>query len=45
MLVQVIKVRKKILSREHNDTLSSIVLVGLVYKLREQWDAAEELFI
>ncbi|KAM3067048.1 hypothetical protein ACMFMG_011827 [Clarireedia jacksonii] len=37
------KVRKKILGREHNDTLNSIAMVGLAYKLRGKWDAAEEL--
>jgi hypothetical protein len=43
MSVQAIKVRKKILGREHNDTLSSMAMVGLAYKLRGQWDAAKEL--
>jgi len=37
------KVRKKILGREYNDTLSGIAIVGLAYKLKGQWDAAEEL--
>lgn len=39
------KVRKKILDREYNNTLDSIVIVGLAYKLRGQWNTAEELFI
>ncbi|KAF4631476.1 hypothetical protein G7Y89_g6649 [Cudoniella acicularis] len=43
MSVQAMKVRKKILGREHNDTLGSMVMVGLAYKLRGRWDAAEEL--
>ncbi|PQE30876.1 hypothetical protein CJF32_00011333 [Rutstroemia sp. NJR-2017a WRK4] len=43
MSVQAMKVRKKILGREHKNTLASIVMVGLAYKLRGQWDAAEEL--
>ncbi|KAM3064617.1 hypothetical protein ACMFMF_011895 [Clarireedia jacksonii] len=30
------KVRKKILGREHNDTLNSIAMVGLAYKLKRQ---------
>ncbi|CZR68085.1 related to kinesin light chain [Phialocephala subalpina] len=43
MSVQAMKVRKKILGREHNDTLNSMAMVGLAYELRGQWDAAEEL--
>jgi hypothetical protein len=43
MSVQAIKVREKILPREHTDTLNSIALVGLTYKLRSRWDAAEKL--
>jgi hypothetical protein len=34
MSVQAMEVREKILSREHEDTLSSIAMVGLVYNLR-----------
>jgi hypothetical protein len=34
MSVQAMKVWEKILGQEHNNTLSSIVLVGLAYKLR-----------
>jgi hypothetical protein len=43
MLVKAMKVRKRILGQEHNDTLDSITMVGLVYKLRGRWDAAKEL--
>jgi hypothetical protein len=43
MSVQAMKVRKKILGREDNDTLASMAMVGLAYKLRGRWDAAEEL--
>ncbi|PQE28655.1 hypothetical protein CJF32_00011397 [Rutstroemia sp. NJR-2017a WRK4] len=43
MSVQAMKVRKKILGREHNDTLDSITMLGLAYKLRGKWDTAEEL--
>lgn len=43
MSVQAMKVRKRILGPEHNDTLNSMEMVGLVYKLGGRWDAAEEL--
>jgi hypothetical protein len=43
MAVQVIKIWEKIFSREYNETLNSIIIVGLAYKLRSRWDAAEEL--
>lgn len=36
MSVLAMKVRKKILGREHNNTLDSIAIVGLAYKLRGQ---------
>ncbi|KAM0168838.1 hypothetical protein ACHAPF_010602 [Botrytis cinerea] len=41
--VKSMKVRKKIFGREHDDTLNSMAIVGLVYESRGQWDAAEEL--
>jgi tetratricopeptide (TPR) repeat protein len=41
--VQALKVRKRILGREHKDTLSSMGMVGLVYELRGKYDAAEPL--
>jgi hypothetical protein len=34
MLVQAMKVRKKIIGREHNDTVDSMEKAGLTYKLR-----------
>ncbi|KAF2105249.1 P-loop containing nucleoside triphosphate hydrolase protein [Lophiotrema nucula] len=39
------KVRKKVLGQEHEDTLWSIAMVGLAYKLGGYWDHAEELFV
>ncbi|PMD27600.1 hypothetical protein NA56DRAFT_667207 [Hyaloscypha hepaticicola] len=45
MSVLAMKARKRILGREHNDTLDSMAMVGLAYKLRGRWDAAEELFV
>ncbi|KAM0157329.1 hypothetical protein ACHAPG_004823 [Botrytis cinerea] len=41
--VKAMKVRRRIFGREHNDTLRSMAIVGLVYRFRGQWDAAEEL--
>jgi hypothetical protein len=32
--IQVMKVREKILGQEHNDSLSSMAMVGLAYQLR-----------
>jgi hypothetical protein len=43
MSVQAMKVRKRILGRDHYDTLYSMVMVGLAYMLRGLWDDAEEL--
>ena len=43
MSVEAMKARKKILGREHEDSLNSMAMVGLAYKLRGLWDAAEEL--
>ncbi|KAH8595376.1 P-loop containing nucleoside triphosphate hydrolase protein [Bisporella sp. PMI_857] len=45
MAVQVMKVRKKIFGHKHDDTLDSMVMVGLAYKLNGLWDAAEMLFV
>ncbi|KUJ24020.1 uncharacterized protein LY89DRAFT_604339, partial [Mollisia scopiformis] len=45
MSVQAMKVRKRILGQDHNDTLSSMAMVGLAYELKGRWDAAEELFV
>ena len=44
MSVQAKKVRKRLLGREHIDTLRSISMVGLAYKLRDKYDAAEPLY-
>jgi hypothetical protein len=46
MSFQAFKVRQKILGQEHNDTIKSMAMVGLAYKLRGRgghWDMAEEL--
>ncbi|KFY92601.1 hypothetical protein V498_04837 [Pseudogymnoascus sp. VKM F-4517 (FW-2822)] len=45
MSIQAMKVRRRILGREHNDTLDSTAMVGLAYNLRGRWDVAEELFV
>ncbi|KAF1981387.1 hypothetical protein K402DRAFT_449234 [Aulographum hederae CBS 113979] len=45
MSVAAMKARKKLLGREHQDTLWSMLLVGAVYNFRGQWDAAESLFV
>jgi len=44
MSVQAMKVRKRILGQEHSDTLDSMAIVGLVYKLRGKYDKAEPLY-
>ena len=41
--VKSIKVRKKLLGKEQEDTLSSMAMVGLVTKLKRWWKEAEEL--
>lgn len=43
MSVQAMKAKRKILGREDEDTLWSIAMVGLAYKLRGRWDRAETL--
>ncbi|KAF2184939.1 hypothetical protein K469DRAFT_779558, partial [Zopfia rhizophila CBS 207.26] len=43
MSVGSMKVRKKQYGREHRDTLSSMAMVALAYKLRGRWEEAEEL--
>ena len=45
MSVAAMKARKKLLGREHKDTLWSMSLVGSAYNLRGQWSAAESLFM
>jgi tetratricopeptide (TPR) repeat protein len=37
------KTRNKILSQEHKDTLNSMLMVALVFKLEGRWKEAEEL--
>jgi hypothetical protein len=37
------RARKKVLGQEHEDTLWSKAMVGLVYKLAGRWDDVEEL--
>ncbi|KAF2242295.1 TPR-like protein [Trematosphaeria pertusa] len=43
MSVQAMNARRKTFGREHQDTLSSMAMVGLAYKLIGRWDAAEAL--
>jgi tetratricopeptide (TPR) repeat protein len=43
MSVEAMNVLKKIHGQEHRDSLNSMAMVGLAYKLRGLWDAAEEL--
>ena len=43
MLVKSIKVRKKLLSKDQKETLSSIAMVRLAYNLTGQWKKTEEL--
>ncbi|OAG04884.1 uncharacterized protein CC84DRAFT_1218296, partial [Paraphaeosphaeria sporulosa] len=38
-----LKTRQKVLGEEHEDTLRSVAMVGLVYKLGGRWDDAEML--
>jgi tetratricopeptide (TPR) repeat protein len=44
MSVQAMKVRKRILSQEHSDTMSSMAMTGLIYTFRGKYDAAEPLY-
>ncbi|KAF1985806.1 TPR-like protein [Aulographum hederae CBS 113979] len=45
MSIASMKARKKLLGREHEDTLWSMSLVGDIYNLRGLWGAAESLFV
>ena len=45
MSIEAMRVRKRVLGIEHEDTLWSMVMVGYAYNLRGRWDAAEELFV
>ncbi|KAI1839869.1 hypothetical protein JX266_013919 [Neoarthrinium moseri] len=39
------RARIKWLGREHHDTLNSMAMAGLAYKLRGRWEEAEKLFV
>ncbi|KAH6653677.1 hypothetical protein BKA67DRAFT_679622 [Truncatella angustata] len=41
--VLAMKVRTRLLGREHQDALNSITMAGLAYKLRGRWEEAEKL--
>ncbi len=43
--VQAMKVRRKILGLEDEDTLGSMAILGLARNLQGRWDATEELFV
>ncbi|KAK7177600.1 TPR domain protein (kinesin light chain) [Paraphaeosphaeria sporulosa] len=43
LAVKSMRARRKVLGQEHEDTVLSMEMVGLVYNLEGQWDAAEEL--
>ncbi|USP72879.1 TPR domain protein [Curvularia clavata] len=43
LALQSMKARKKVLGREHENTLESVGMVGLAYKLGGRWDDAEKL--
>ncbi|KAH8691820.1 hypothetical protein BGW36DRAFT_464476 [Talaromyces proteolyticus] len=43
--VRAMKARKKLLGLEHEDTLNSIQMVGLIYSLEGRWNEAEALFV
>ncbi|KAL9082768.1 MAG: hypothetical protein Q9165_008790, partial [Trypethelium subeluteriae] len=43
LAIKSIKARRKVLGQVHKDTLSSMGMAGLAYKLSGRWDAAEEL--
>lgn len=43
MSIQAMKVRERILGREHNATLNSMQMASYAYALWDRWDAAEKL--
>jgi len=43
LATKAMKARKKVLGQEHEDTLRSVAMVGLAYKLGGRWDDAERL--
>ncbi|KAF1833434.1 hypothetical protein BDW02DRAFT_599023, partial [Decorospora gaudefroyi] len=45
LATKAMKARKKVLGKEHEDTLWSVAMVGLAYNLGGRWDEAEKLFV
>ncbi|KAF1828098.1 hypothetical protein BDW02DRAFT_458068, partial [Decorospora gaudefroyi] len=45
LATKAMKARKKVLGQEHEETLWSVAMVGLAYKLGGRWDDAEKLFV
>ncbi|KAF2032530.1 TPR-like protein [Setomelanomma holmii] len=45
LAIKAMKARKKVLGQGHEDTLWSVAMVGLAYRLGGRWDDAEELFV
>ncbi|KAF2826854.1 hypothetical protein CC86DRAFT_445782 [Ophiobolus disseminans] len=43
LAIKAMKARKKVLGQEHEDTLWSVAMVGLAFKLGGRWDDAEKL--
>ncbi|OAL56144.1 putative kinesin [Pyrenochaeta sp. DS3sAY3a] len=43
LATKAMKARKKVLGQEHEDTVRSVAMVGLAYKLGGRWDEAEKL--
>jgi tetratricopeptide (TPR) repeat protein len=43
LATKAMKARKKVLGQEHEETLWSVAMVGLAYKLGGRWDDAEKL--
>ncbi|EED22761.1 kinesin, putative [Talaromyces stipitatus ATCC 10500] len=43
--IRAMNIRKKLLGPEHEDTLSSMEIVGLIYMLKGQGEKAEQLFM
>jgi hypothetical protein len=41
--LQLMKVRKKILGSEYEDTVDGMAMMGLTYGLNSRWDDAEKL--
>jgi hypothetical protein len=45
LAIKAMKVRKKILGQEHEDTIRSIAMVANAYSLGRRWDDAKKLFV